>query len=60
MLQILYYCHVSPDFLDVLLKFGDQPQVFQESSLCNSLSKSSDGDYSENTLSEGRYDCSER
>ncbi|KAF1349799.1 hypothetical protein BDV97DRAFT_175555 [Delphinella strobiligena] len=45
MLQILYHCHVTPNFLDVLLKFGDQPQVFHESSLCNSLSKSGDGSY---------------
>ncbi|GAB7347542.1 hypothetical protein MBLNU459_g4435t1 [Dothideomycetes sp. NU459] len=46
MLRILYHFRVTPNFLDVLLKFGDQPQIAQESSGCNSLTKSSDGSYS--------------
>lgn len=37
--------HISSMFIDVLLKFGDQPQVFQESSGFRQSYQAADGSF---------------
>ena len=39
MLKLMSVLKVSPDFLSVLLKFGKQPQVFEEGSTVLSTSQ---------------------
>lgn len=50
MLRILTQYQATPEFLNVLFKFGNQSQVFEESSGCNSLTWSRDGSYSKTGL----------
>lgn len=48
MLKILHRCNVDPAFLDILFKFGDQDQVFEESSGLSYASCEPDGSFGEN------------
>lgn len=45
MLKILHRCNVDPAFLDILFKFGDQDQVFEESSGLSYASCEPDGSF---------------
>jgi len=45
MLTVLKNWQISSMFVDVLLKFGDQPQIFHESSGFRQLFQSVDGSF---------------
>jgi hypothetical protein len=47
MLTVIKKWQISSMFVDVLLKFGDQPQVFQESSGFRQLCQSRDQSFGE-------------
>lgn len=47
MLKVIKHWQISSMFIDVLLKFGDQPQVFQESSGFRQLYQAVDGSFGE-------------
>jgi hypothetical protein len=45
MLNVIKSWKISTMFVDVLLKFGDQPAIFQESSGCVQSFQSTDGSF---------------
>lgn len=50
MLDVVKAWQVSSMFIDVLLKFGDQPQIFQESSGFRRSYQDTDGSFGQNTF----------